>query len=127
MSRQIVTSYPALVGAVLASIRKKRGLKQAEVAECLGLAVSSCSRIENGLSALSVEQLSRLSERLGVLPSEVLQRADAARVRAQGMGMLVEHAQLPQAEADDKGLILLGDSIRALVRGPGSGRRPDCC
>lgn len=52
-----VTNYAAIVGIILSSLRKEKGLSQSEVAQYLDLNVSTWSRIESGLSALTVEQL----------------------------------------------------------------------
>lgn len=67
-----VAFYPALIGAVLLAIRKSQGKSQAELAAALGLNVSTWSRIENGESALTVEQLAVASDVLGIEPSNVL-------------------------------------------------------
>lgn len=58
---RLATSYPAIVGAVLANERIKANLTQAEAAKRIRLAASTLSRIEAGQSALTVEQLAQLA------------------------------------------------------------------
>jgi len=78
-SNQITPSstFPAIVGAVLQSLRKDEGKDQKSVADALGLkSVSAWSKVENGDTALTVEQLVVACLELGVLPSDVLQVAE---------------------------------------------------
>ena len=72
------------------SLRKDRGLTQAHVATHMGLAGSTWSRIENGLSALSIEQLVRVTRQLDVRPSDIFVRADeiAETAAKEGVCML---------------------------------------
>lgn len=53
----VVTSYPAILGAMLQAKRKALGLSQTDVATAAGVNTSTWSRIENGESAMTVEQL----------------------------------------------------------------------
>ncbi len=76
MTTPIVTTYPAIVGACLAAKRKEQGLSQSELALSVGLTVSTWSRIENGESALTIEQLALAAQRLNLPPSELLINAD---------------------------------------------------
>lgn len=82
-----VASFPALVGAVLSSIRKSQGRSQADLAEALSLNVSTWSRIENGESALTVEQLALAAEVLGVSPSAVLRTTEEKVVELSKRGI----------------------------------------
>lgn len=71
-----MTTYPAVVGAILIARRKELGLSQNALAESVGLTVSTWSRIENGDSALTIEQLKLAGDKLNVLPSQILKEAD---------------------------------------------------
>lgn len=86
------TTYPALVGNILAQLRKQRGLGQAEFAAMLGLGQSTWSRIEKGQSALTIEQLAKAADQMGMQPHDILALVDGARVEleAQGIGTLLE-------------------------------------
>lgn len=82
-----IASYPSVVGAVLASMRKEQGLAQNDMAEAIGATVSTWSRIESGESALTVEQLAQAAKKMGVEPSAILRVADekVAELRNKGV------------------------------------------
>ena len=82
-----VASYPSLVGAVLSSIRRAQGRSQAELAQALGLNVSTWSRIENGESALTVEQLALAAEFLKIEPSTILRATEEKVVELDKRGI----------------------------------------
>jgi len=86
------TTYPALVGNVVARLRKEQGLGQAEFAATVGLGQSTWSRVEKGQSALTVEQLARTAAALGLKPHELLRIVDGAseRLAEQGIGTLLD-------------------------------------
>lgn len=67
-----VTSYSAVLGAVLAQGRDAKNLTQQELAKLVGISGSTWSRIEKGSSPLTVDQLRRAAEGLGMSSSEVL-------------------------------------------------------
>lgn len=72
------TTYPALVGSILAALRKQAepSLTQLQVAEAVGVSVSTWSRIETGETALTVEQLAIAASALGTSPGAILGAAD---------------------------------------------------
>lgn len=102
------TSYPALVGAVLVELREHRGLTQADLATQMGLAASTWSRIENGSSALSIDQLALVAKALGVRPGEILQHADRVQDVASERKVRVEPERISSADAVTLGLAVLG-------------------
>ena len=84
-----IATYPAVVGAILVARRKSRNQSQAEVAKAVGLSVSTWSRIENGESALTIEQLALAAEVLDLRPSAVLAAAEEkiAALSLRGVGV----------------------------------------
>ena len=66
-SIQLITSYATIVGAVIVHRRQVLGMTQAGLAERVGLAPSTWSRVETGTSALSVPQLARAAEVLSLI------------------------------------------------------------
>jgi len=86
------TTYPALVGNIIARLRKEQGIGQAEFASMVGLGQSTWSRIEKGQSALTIEQLAKTAEQLDMQPHELLAIVDGARdnLQAQGIGTLLD-------------------------------------
>lgn len=72
----VAVSYPAIVGAILLAKRKELGLSQAEMANAVGVNVSTWSRVENGDSALTLEQFVSASVALKIRPSSILEAAE---------------------------------------------------
>ena len=86
------TTYPALVGNIIASLRKERSIGQAEFSAMVGVGQSTWSRIEKGQSALTVEQLAKAAGQLELQPHQLLAVVDGARenLEAQGIGTLLD-------------------------------------
>ena len=107
-----VATYPALVGAVLIAKRKELGLSQAEVASTVGLTVSTWSRIENGGSALTIEQLAKAADTLGVAPSSILSAAEGKITELSKLGIATSPDRLDAAAIIASGAIpLIGASL----------------
>lgn len=71
-----------VLGDVLVHAREARGLRQAEVAERLGVPPSYMSKVENGTRRLDVIEFVRIAEAIGTEPAEIvrhLQQELAAR------------------------------------------------
>lgn len=60
----------------ITEIRKDRGLSQMEVAEKIGLSQNSYSRIERGVTRLSVEKIEQIADALGVNFDMILTLSD---------------------------------------------------
>jgi transcriptional regulator with XRE-family HTH domain len=86
---QITTTYATIVGAVFAHLRDVRGLSQARVAECLGVATSSWSRVESGGTAVSITQLAKVASVFQLEPWQILVRADRVRGLVERQGIHV--------------------------------------
>ena len=111
-----VTTYPAIVGRVLAELRKEQGLNQEALATSVGVGQAAWSKIERGDSALTVEQLLAASERLDLNASEVLRYADLARREAEGQGVEVGVERHSARDALGAGLVLIaGATLGVLV------------
>jgi len=79
-----------VVGKVLVRLRRESTLEQAELARRVGVTQSTWSRIENGASSLSLEQLADAAASFGRSPGEVLRTADelAANLEREGITVL---------------------------------------
>lgn len=112
------TSYPAVVGSVLVKLRGEQGVRQGELAQAVGVTQATWSRIENGSSALTIEQLGMAAVRLGRAPSEILRLADQAVMELRQRGVDVK-ATRGAATLDSGtawiGAAALGALIAALV------------
>ncbi|MCY1260062.1 transcriptional regulator, y4mF family [compost metagenome] len=73
-----VTTYAAIVGAVLAQVRSAGGLTQGDLAKAVGIGPSTWSRIEKGESSLSVDQLKLAADALNLPASQILEMVDLA-------------------------------------------------
>lgn len=110
------TSYPALVGGVLVELRERRGMTQADLAARMELAPSTWLRIENGSSALSIDQLALVAQVLGVRPGEIIEHADRAQDLASERKVRVEPERISSADAVTLGLaVLSGATIGGLI------------
>ena len=82
-----VTTWPAIVGRVLAELRKESGLNQGDVADAVGVGQAAWSKIERGDSALTIEQLYAAARRLELNASDVLRYAELVRREAEVQGV----------------------------------------
>lgn len=106
-------TYPALVGTVLAQLRARQGLQQGEVARAVGVGQSTWSRIENGTSALTIEQLGAASKVLRTSSDEVLRRAEEAAKLLRKRGVRVEPVRVADPLA--VGLVLIAAAALVVV------------
>jgi transcriptional regulator with XRE-family HTH domain len=82
-------SFSALVGFVIVSIRKEKLLEQATIAQKMGITQASYSRLENGKSALSVDQLYAVSKVLGITIDDLFYAISKALNQAEAQGVNV--------------------------------------
>jgi transcriptional regulator with XRE-family HTH domain len=106
-SPQAVVTYPALVGQVVAHLREGKGIKQGDAATAIGLSQSAYSRLEKGESVMSISQLRKVANFLGMQPSELLFTVDSyeAEIRAQGAEVIPEKEDFTAAVALGLGLL----------------------
>ena len=111
-----VTTWPAIVGRVLAELRKESGLNQGDVADAVGVGQAAWSKIERGDSALTIEQLYAAARRLELDASDVLRYAELVRREAEVQGVEVELARHKPRDALAAGLVLVaGATLGVLV------------
>ena len=100
------TTYPALVGNVLAQLRAQHGLHQGNLAAATGVTQATWSRIENGQTNITVEHLSVAARAFGRSPGEILSLADHTATMMQFSG--VEVVPKRDDEKLKSALILIG-------------------
>lgn len=83
------TSSAAILGQALSIIRKERGITQEEMANRMGISLSSWARIEKGESDISVIQLRKAADILGYTEIDILSAAKAGEADAQAKGLSV--------------------------------------
>lgn len=91
-----VTTYAAILGAVLGQIRTAAGLKQSDLADAVGVGPSTWSRIEKGESSLSTDQLKLAADALKMQPSQILEMVAMAEKVAAEKG--IEREPIGQAK-----------------------------
>ena len=69
-------SFSRRVGSALAELRVKADINQDVIAEAVGVNQSTWSRVERGLSALTIVQLHKAATALGKQSSAILRRAE---------------------------------------------------
>ena len=79
-----------LVGRRTAELRRRAGMTQAQLAERLGVAVETISRLERGATLPGVETLVRLAQVTGHEPHEVLLPSTKSNPRSQKQGLREE-------------------------------------
>ncbi len=100
------TTYPAIIGKILADLRKRALIGQDVVAGAMGITQSTLSRVERGESALTVEQLARAAKPLGETASSILTMADSAVLELNTQGINVSYER--SKSEIDAGLVLIG-------------------
>ena len=68
------TTYSAVLGVILASLRKEFGKEQNDIAQKMGLSQASYSRLESGKATFSVDQMYQASLALGVPDFDLMSR-----------------------------------------------------
>jgi transcriptional regulator with XRE-family HTH domain len=84
-----VTTSAAILGAVLARLRKDKNLTQEELGKAAGVGATTWSRIEQGSSQLSTEQLRAAAKALGVTAAFVLGKAEELEEEFKAKGIVV--------------------------------------
>lgn len=98
-----VTSFPAVLGTVVAYYRKIKNIGQAELATKMGITASTLSRIENGESAMTIDQLYMACNFLGVKTHVLLAAAEELEdgLQQKGIEAVTEQKKLTSSQSED--------------------------
>jgi transcriptional regulator with XRE-family HTH domain len=108
------TTYPSVVGNVLAQLRKNAQCDQAQMATAVGVTQSTWSRIERGQGALTLAQLAKAATFLNISPGKILRWADQTCERFEKQGVKISSNR--EKESLNTGLVVIGvAAIAALV------------
>ena len=110
-----VTTYPAIVGSLIAQARSEAGLRQEELAERAKVPQSTLSRIERGSAHLTLNQLRKIAPALGHQPSHIVERAEQAELLLQMNGAEVKEVIEPDALKRGAAIFLSGVALCALI------------
>ena len=116
------TSYSAVLGVVLATLRKQRQIEQGPMATRMGLSQASYSRLESGKSAFSVDQMYQAAAALEVSAAEIIASLEntVANLRANGIEVVSQvRGNTKQAKQgpSELGTFIAGAALAALLIG----------
>lgn len=116
------TTYSAILGAVLAGIRKSKGIEQGDMAIRMGVSQASYSRLEGGKSAFNVNQMYQAAEALGISSEELVRQINSSADKLYMGGVeVVEHVrgnatQSKQKNSSDMvGNLVIGAALGGLL------------
>ena len=115
------TTYQTVLGRLIAMKRRHRQMDQEELAQHVGVSSSTWSRIEAGLSALSIDQLAKAAEKLGSPVGELTAEADdlvRALLRQEDVEVHSSRKQPNSATSSVEaptGVFLRGETLTATV------------
>ncbi len=107
-----VTTFPAVVGAILRHYRTTKGIEQKDLSEKTGIPQSTISRAEKGDVSVSVDLLDKLCYGLGVMPSQVFKDAETARTNLLKNDVEIR-SDAKTSDLIKKGLVVVG--IAAII------------
>ena len=107
------TTYPAVVGSVIVKLRNQIELRQVKLAAAIGVTQATWSRIENGSSALTIEQLGVAAGELGITASEILIYADKATIALEAQGIQVVKNRINNGL--DIGMVLISSATLSSI------------
>lgn len=110
-----VTTFPAVLGAVLVKLRTEKGMKQGDLAAAIGLGASTWSRIEKGDSGLSIDQLRLVAKALDVTPGLILEMVETAEKEVADHGIRIEPSWSSLIPALGLAVPLLGPALSVLI------------
>jgi len=100
------TTYYAVMGKILVELRQKMDLKQVDMAKKMELGQSTWSKIEQGTSTLSMDQLVRAAEILETEPAKIVEHVDEVVKEIENEGIKVE--KKTKSVSLLAGLVLIG-------------------
>ena len=112
------TTFSAVLGVVLANLRKVKGIEQGEMARKMGVSQASYSRLESGKSSFSVDQLYLAAQALEIDGAELTQRLNNAvkQLNVNGVPVIAPlraNATKAGESGVDPGSMLMGAGLAA--------------
>lgn len=106
------TTYPAVLGKTIVEIRKDKTISQGDLAGAVNVTASTWSKIERGVSALTIEQLVLAAKALDKTPGYIVKAADDAAAQLRLQGIEVREGRIGDSNT---GLVLIGVAAIGLV------------
>jgi len=112
----------AVLGVVLANLRKERSMEQGEMARRMGLSQASYSRLEGGKSSFTVDQMFQAADALNIPHSEIHERLQntALQLHANGVHVVPQvrgNTILGRDESSEVSSFVVGAALGALLIG----------
>lgn len=112
---QTATSYPSVLGQVLAYHREQVGLSQADLAHVAGVTQSTWSKVERGHSSLAMEQLRLVAPAVRTTPTKIVDEAERAADALRASGVEVRPHRLDATDAVAIGLAVVALAVVTAV------------
>jgi transcriptional regulator with XRE-family HTH domain len=112
---QSATTYPSVVGRVLAFHREQTGLSQADLAHVAGVTQSTWSKVERGESSLALEQLRLVAPAMKKRPGEIVDEAERAADALRESGVDVQPNRIDPNDAVAVGLAIVALAVVTAV------------
>lgn len=109
---QPATTYAAVVGQVIKSLRSSKNMSQGDLATKLGITQATLSRIESGSVGLPMAGMAQLAGCLDTKPAEFVRAVDAVSDQLKSQGVAVEYAE-PDSSTTD--MIMIGTAAIAAI------------
>lgn len=112
------TSFLTLIAFHIRDLREQHGITQAEIANKLGMTSAGWGKVENGKSALSVENLLKFCSVLNVRVEDVLLFAERSARKLLSEGWSISYSVvIDDALIEGKGISNMADSKPETVLG----------
>ena len=116
------TTFSAVLGVVLANLRREKGVEQGEMAQRMGVSQASYSRLESGKSSFSVDQMFLAAIALGISGVELTQRLNNTinSLQVNGVNVVANlrgNTTQAREEGSEVGSMLIGATLGALLVG----------
>ena len=105
------TTYPSVLGRVLAFHREQAGLSQADLAHVVGITQSTWSKVERGESSLALEQLRMVAPAMSKTPLEIVDDAERATSALRASGVDVRPNRIDPNDAIAVGLAIVALAV----------------
>lgn len=114
------TSYSAVLGVVLANLRKINGVEQGDMATRMGLSQPSYSRLESGKSAFSVDQMFQAAKAMEIPFEELSNRLihNIRELQENGIEVVQPvrgNTSKAQKQGNEVGQLVAGAALGALL------------
>lgn len=110
-------TYSAVLGLVLSTERKKRGMEQGEMASLMGLSQASYSRLESGKATFNFDQMYQAAAALGLSASALVAEVDRYCAHLSSENITVEALPRRNASGNSESKAGVGEFVAGAALG----------